>query len=99
VFLTDYWGPVCRFALRRGNGKLEDAEDVAAKTFEIIVSNDLLERWASQPRARLRTLLCGVVCKVQANQFRVAAVFFPFESTCDLEQLTRNKKSSSVEPR
>jgi len=69
-FMADYWGPVCRFALRRGNHKLAEAEDVAAGTFEVVLRNDLLERWSSSKRAKLRTLLCNVVCRVQANQFR-----------------------------
>ncbi len=69
-FLSDYWGPVCRFALRRGNGRLADAEDAAANTFEIVLRNELLQRWIKSQRAKLRTLLCGVVCKVQANQIR-----------------------------
>jgi RNA polymerase sigma factor (sigma-70 family) len=69
-FLVDYWGPVCRFALRRGNGRLEEAEDVAAQTFEVILRNNLLGRWAASRQAKLRTLLCSVVCKTQANWFR-----------------------------
>ena len=28
-FLSDYWGPVCRFSLRWGVGTVDDAEDVA----------------------------------------------------------------------
>jgi len=69
-FLTDYWGPVCRFALQRGDRKLADAEDVAASTFEVVLRNNLLQRWVSSKQAKLRTLLCSVVCRVQANQFR-----------------------------
>ena len=69
-FLNDYWGPICRFALGRNCKELADAEDVAASTFEVLLRNDLLQRWISSKRAKLRTLLCGVVCKIQANQFR-----------------------------
>ena len=69
-FLADYWGPVCRFALRRGNYKLAEAEDVAANTFEVVLRNELLQRWVASKQAKLRTLLCSVVCRVQANQFR-----------------------------
>jgi RNA polymerase sigma factor (sigma-70 family) len=70
-FLADYWGSVCRFAMRRGNLKFEDAEDVASQTFEALVQNQLLTRWVSDRAAKLRTLLCGVVCNVLANRARV----------------------------
>ena len=69
-FLADYWGPVCRFALRRGNHKLAEAEDIASSTFEVVLRNELLQRWIASKQAKLRTLLCSVVCRVQANQFR-----------------------------
>jgi RNA polymerase sigma factor (sigma-70 family) len=70
-FLTDYWGPVCRFAIRRGNLQLADAEDVAGRTFQALIENRLLARWVSQRSARLRTLLCSVVRNVLANRQRV----------------------------
>jgi RNA polymerase sigma factor (sigma-70 family) len=70
-FLADYWGCVCRFAMRRDNLKFEDAEDVASLTFEALVRNRLLARWVSDRAAKLRTLLCGVVCNVLANRARV----------------------------
>jgi len=69
-FLADYWGPVCGFALRRGDYKLADAEDVASQTFEVVLRNSLLQSWVNSKQAKLRTLLCSVVCRVQANQFR-----------------------------
>lgn len=69
-FLADYWGPVCGFALRRGDCKLADAEDAASQTFEVILRNELLKRWVNSKQAKLRTLMCSVVCRVQANQFR-----------------------------
>jgi DNA-directed RNA polymerase specialized sigma24 family protein len=69
-FLKDYWGPVCRFALRWGAGNLADAEDVAAQTFEVLWENRLLVRWVSNRSARLRSLLCGVVRKILANRGR-----------------------------
>lgn len=69
-FLADYWGPVCGFALRRGDYKLADAEDVASQTFEVVLRNSLLKSWVNSKQAKLRTLLCSVVCRVQANQFR-----------------------------
>src|SRR5512137_977749 len=69
-FLQDYWGPVCRFALRWGVGNFADAEDVAAQTFEILWENRLLVRWVSNRSARLRSLLCGVVRKILANRGR-----------------------------
>jgi RNA polymerase sigma factor (sigma-70 family) len=70
-FLGDYWGPVCRFAVRRGHLQAHDAEDVAAQTFVALVQNRLLARWVSQRSARLRTLLCSVVRNVLANVMRV----------------------------
>jgi RNA polymerase sigma factor (sigma-70 family) len=69
-FLADYWGPVCRFALRRGSSPLAEAEDIASQTFEVLLRNSLLARWAASKQAKLRTLLCSVVCKVQANARR-----------------------------
>jgi DNA-directed RNA polymerase specialized sigma24 family protein len=72
-FLADYWGPICRFALRRGNIPLPEAEDIASQTFEAVLRNGLLGRWVAAPQAKLRTLLCNVVCKVQANARRASA--------------------------
>lgn len=70
-FLADYWGPVCRFAMRGEQMTLEDAEDVAAQTFATLVQNQLLVRWASDRSAKLRTLLCTVVRNVRANRARI----------------------------
>lgn len=70
-FLQDYWGPVCRFARRRGNLKLQDAEDVASQVFEAFLRNRLLVRWADSPVAKLRTLICTVVRNVLSNRARV----------------------------
>jgi DNA-directed RNA polymerase specialized sigma24 family protein len=72
-FLQDYWGPICRFAARRGRLSVSDAEDVAAKTFESLLTNRLLVRWHEHQGARLRTLLCTVVRHVLANRARVQA--------------------------
>lgn len=72
-FMADYWGPVCRFAQGRGNLTHEDAEDVGAEVFQVILKNRLLERWSSVQSAKLRTLICSVVRKVLANRFRVEA--------------------------
>jgi RNA polymerase sigma factor (sigma-70 family) len=72
-FLGDYWGPVCRFALRRGSLQPDDAEDVAGQTFLALVQNRLLARWVLRRSARLRTLLCTVVRHVLANRARVRA--------------------------
>ena len=49
---------------------MQDAEDVAAQTFEAILKNQLLARWESNRSARLRTLLCQVVRNVLANRAR-----------------------------
>jgi len=70
-FVQDYWMPICRFAMRRANANLDDAEDVASQTFEVLLRNQLLPRWISGQNAKLRTLLCGIVCKVQSNHWRV----------------------------
>jgi len=72
-FLQDYWGPVCRFALRWGAGNLTAAEEVAAQTFEVLWENRLLARWVATPAARFRSLLCGVVRKTLANRRRLEA--------------------------
>ena len=72
-FLGHYWGPVCRFALRSGAGQLNDAEDVAGQTFEVLWENRLLVRWMAHRTARLRSLLCSVTRKILANRHRVRA--------------------------
>src|SRR5262245_38766762 len=71
-FLADYWGPVCRFALRSAKLTLEDAEDIASQTFEAVLRNQLLARWVANRSAKLRTLLCAVVRRVIANRQRLA---------------------------
>lgn len=70
-FLSDYWGPICRFALRWGARNLDDAEDVASATFEVLWEERLLVRWASNRSAKLRTLLCCVVRNILSHQNRV----------------------------
>lgn len=70
LFLADYWRPLCRFAARWGRLSLTDAEDIAAATLEAVIRNGLLERWVGDRRARLRTLLCGVVRRALANDSR-----------------------------
>jgi RNA polymerase sigma factor (sigma-70 family) len=72
-FLGDYWGPVCRFALRSGAGQINDAEDVAVQTFEVLWESRLLVRWIANHTARLRSLLCSVTRKILANRHRVRA--------------------------
>jgi len=71
AFITDYWGPVCRFAMRWGAANLDDAEDVAGQTFAAMWQNRLLARWIAHRSAKLRTLLCSVTRNVLANQRRV----------------------------
>src|SRR5262245_24491049 len=70
-FLSDYWGPVCRFAAARASLSAADAEDVASLTFEAILSNQLLARWMLNQSAKLRTLLCSVVRNIISNRARV----------------------------
>ena len=69
-FLKDYWGPLCRFCLRHGARDLDEAEDLASETFEVLWKNRLLDRWRSQQSAKLRSLLCGVVRHLLANRRR-----------------------------
>jgi RNA polymerase sigma factor (sigma-70 family) len=70
-FVNDYWGPVCRFALRWGAGTEHDAEDVAAQTFATLWKNRLLVRWMASRSSKLRTMLCGVVRNLLANRTRM----------------------------
>ncbi|WP_278466220.1 RNA polymerase sigma factor [Gimesia maris] len=71
TFLDDYWGPVVRFAIRTGNLKTQDAEDITAEAFKILVSADLLSRWLKDRRSRLSTMLCVVVRNLISNRARV----------------------------
>jgi RNA polymerase sigma factor (sigma-70 family) len=72
-FLKDYWGPICRFAMRYGARNLDEAEDVASETFEALWKQRLLVRWASNRSAKLRTLLCCVVRNIHSHRNRVRA--------------------------
>lgn len=72
-FLRDYWGPICRFALRWGAKNLDEAEEVASHTFAVIWENGLLDRWVANRSAKLRSLLCAVVRNVLSNSSRVRA--------------------------
>ncbi len=69
--MTDYWGPVCRFALRFGAKNFDEAEDAAAQTFQALWENRLLVRWVSDRSAKLRTLLCKVVRNTLSHRNRV----------------------------
>ncbi|MBI1373665.1 MAG: hypothetical protein GC159_13125 [Phycisphaera sp.] len=69
-FLADYWVPLCLFAERYGRLSAADAEDVAAATFEVLLRKRLLEQWASDPSAKLRTLLCAVGKHVMGTRLR-----------------------------
>lgn len=71
TFLDDYWGPVVRFAIRTGNLKTQDAEDITAEAFKTLVSADLLSRWLKDRRSRLSTMLCVVVRNMISNRARV----------------------------
>ena len=71
TFLHDYWGPVYRFALRRGAGHSADAEEVASQTFLVLWQNRLLTRWVSHRSAKLRTLLCSVARNILSNRRRL----------------------------
>lgn len=71
LFLTDYWGPTCRFALRWGARNVDEAEEVASHTFAVLLENRLLTRWVSHRSAKLRSLLCAVVRNILSNRNRV----------------------------
>ena len=70
-FLSDYWGPICRLSLRFGARNLDDAEDVASQTFEVLWERRLLVRWVSNQTAKLRTLLCSVVRNILSHRNRL----------------------------
>jgi DNA-directed RNA polymerase specialized sigma24 family protein len=70
-FLSDYWLPVCRFAQQQDGLSIEDAEDTASQTFEVMLCNQLLQRWAADRSSKLRTLLCTVVRHVLGNRARM----------------------------
>ena len=72
-FFRDYWGPICRFALRWGATNLDEAEEVASHTFAVIWENRLLDRWVSNRPAKLRSLMCAVVRNTLSNWNRVRA--------------------------
>ncbi len=72
-FLKDYRGPVCRFALRWGARDLDEAEELASQTFQILLENRLLTRWVSNRSAKLRSILCSIVRNLLANRNRVQA--------------------------
>lgn len=72
-FLKDYWGPICRFSLRWGARNLDDAEDVASQTFEVLWEKRLLVRWISNRSAKLRTLICCVVRNILSDRHRTRA--------------------------
>lgn len=95
-FLTDYWGPICRFALRRGAATVASAEDLASQCFEVVIRNKLLERWVNTKQAKLRTLLCSVVCKLQANEFRATRKKDEFERAL-AEDLLHTRPTSSAD--
>lgn len=69
-FLTDYWRPICLFALRIGSLRWEDAEDVAGQTLQVLSRKELLLRWLEAPEARFKTLVCSVVRNLVSNWVR-----------------------------
>jgi RNA polymerase sigma factor (sigma-70 family) len=70
-FLSDYWLPVCRFAQQRDRLSIEDSEDTASQTFEVILRNQLLQGWVANRSSKLRTLLCTVVRHILADRMRL----------------------------
>ena len=73
AFLNDYWGPLCRFAMRWGSVGLDEAEDVASEVLELVWQKRLLDQWLSARSAKLRTLLCAVARNNLSNRARVRA--------------------------
>ncbi len=71
IFLDDYWGPIVRFAARRGRLSIPDAEDITAEVFIILLSANLLSRWLKDRRSKLSTMLCAVVKNMISNRARV----------------------------
>lgn len=59
--------------MRRGNLRWHEAEEIASLTFEVLLKKSLVQRWYQQPRAKLRTLLCAVACRIQSNYVRSAS--------------------------
>jgi DNA-directed RNA polymerase specialized sigma24 family protein len=70
-FFLDYWPPIVAFAWRRGVRPHEAAEEVASRTFEVLIAGDLLARWSAAPQAKLRTLVCAVACRIMSHSRRV----------------------------
>ena len=96
-FLNDYWLPLCRFSMHRGRISWHDAEEIAAKTLEVLLQKDLLKRWYNTPRAKLRTLLCSVTCRVQANHARAASRREFVTASIDIESQTDASQDSTWE--
>lgn len=71
--MKDYWGPICRFALRWGASNLDEAEEVASHVFVVLWENRLLTRWVANRASKLRSLLCAVVRNTLSNWNRVRA--------------------------
>lgn len=69
-FVSDYWGPVFHFCLRRDAGRRETAEEITAEVFETLWMNDLLARWTDNRAAKLRTLICTVARNLMVQRFR-----------------------------
>jgi DNA-directed RNA polymerase specialized sigma24 family protein len=70
VFFRDYWGPIFRFCLRRGAANQDVAEEITSDVFQVLWEKGLLERWASNRSAKLRTLICSVTRKLLSQRFR-----------------------------
>lgn len=69
-FVSDYWGPVFHFCLRRDAGRRDAAEEITADVFETLWLNDLLARWTDNRAAKLRTLICTVARNLMVQRFR-----------------------------
>lgn len=70
AFVADYWGPVFHFCLRRDPQQRSAAEEITAEVFEVLWMQKLLERWADNRAAKLRTLICTVARNLMVQRFR-----------------------------
>jgi RNA polymerase sigma factor (sigma-70 family) len=71
-FLGDYWGPIVLFARRIARLPHDQAEDVAAEMFLVLVRSPLLAKWQNSPTGKLRSLMCGVARNIISNRQRIA---------------------------
>jgi RNA polymerase sigma factor (sigma-70 family) len=87
-FVADYWGPVFHFCLRKDPQRVVAAEEITTEVFEVLWLQKLLERWADNRAAKLRTLICAVARNLMVQRFR---------SRKDVESLTSDVGAENAE--